>query len=202
MRLKKLHRWLAVISIAACVALVALWIRGYRHADDVAWCRGIHSVAITASDGAVFVLVSPPLPSEKPARLHFDSTTPFIASVVADEFVPESGAKKSRMWRIGPRPGSSYSYSQPDGEWRRSSRLVGLPAGFRYSYRADKSRHAALLPLWPLVLLTMLLPLFHARMLLRARATSKKNRCPGCDYDLRATPQRCPECGLIQKEAS
>src|SRR5688572_312021 len=52
------------------------------------------------------------------------------------------------------------------------------------------------LPLWLIALLSATPPtlalVHHRRRARRARATL----CPNCGYDLRATPDRCPECGL------
>jgi hypothetical protein len=55
------------------------------------------------------------------------------------------------------------------------------------------------IPYWPFAVAAGVLPLAHARGVERRRfiAEFRRNRglCPVCAYDLRATPDRCPECG-------
>jgi hypothetical protein len=50
-------------------------------------------------------------------------------------------------------------------------------------------------PYWALMASTIVTPaswLLHRH---RRRRRRKEGRCPACGYDLRATPERCPECG-------
>ena len=44
---------------------------------------------------------------------------------------------------------------------------------------------------------SMLVGTAHAILSWRARRRLGAGLCPGCGYDLRATPDRCPECGRV-----
>jgi hypothetical protein len=57
---------------------------------------------------------------------------------------------------------------------------------------------SAAVPCWVLVALTGLLPLWASSRYgnyRQRRARTRSGRCGVCGYDLRATPDRCPECG-------
>lgn len=54
---------------------------------------------------------------------------------------------------------------------------------------------AWIIPLWPVFALTFLPAIGYTCRLLVGRRRARKGCCPRCNYDLRATPGRCPECG-------
>jgi hypothetical protein len=56
------------------------------------------------------------------------------------------------------------------------------------------------IPLWMVALGAAALPAYRGMLWRRERAERRRERsgcCPNCGYDLRASPERCPECGAI-----
>ena len=76
--------------------------------------------------------------------------------------------------------------------------------GFAHRSRRDASArfHAITFPLWLPTSLFAALPLTRFALLIRRRRRSGEGRCASCGYDLRATPDRCPECGSAPAGAS
>jgi hypothetical protein len=53
------------------------------------------------------------------------------------------------------------------------------------------------LPIWVIFAAGCPLPLSYAVKALCRQRRARLNHCRRCGYDLRATPDRCPECGMI-----
>jgi hypothetical protein len=119
------------------------------------------------------------------------------------------------VWRLS---GSVYATPEQQLFWtqRRIAALEGRPLYLQYEY--DRGLHAALqryrasvdgdfwrvnwrrlllvIALW--VVLVQLFE-FSSGLLQRIWRTHRilSGHCPTCGYDLRATPERCPECGAV-----
>jgi hypothetical protein len=81
----------------------------------------------------------------------------------------------------------------PEVSMRRLEAKVAISQTYRNSH------WSFLLPAWVPTLATLLLPLLWARTRwwnYRSRDAGA-HRCRSCGYDLRATPDRCPECGTL-----
>ena len=60
---------------------------------------------------------------------------------------------------------------------------------------------AVCIPYWSIGLLAGIAPFVSLTRLRRRRNRVRNRHCPICDYDLRATPERCPECGTVPEKA-
>jgi hypothetical protein len=74
--------------------------------------------------------------------------------------------------------------------------------------RADQRRGAPkatlFIPYWLLILLAAPWPVWRGRQYLVERARrgrEARGLCWGCGYDLRITPERCPECGSVPRRS-
>jgi hypothetical protein len=57
-------------------------------------------------------------------------------------------------------------------------------------------------PLWPLVILAAILPAIWIVLAVRRAKRGKEGFCGKCGYDLRASPERCSECGTLVSTGS
>src|SRR5688500_15322500 len=101
-----------------------------------------------------------------------------------------------------PAPPGSYEYAV-----QSLSRSDGFGISYhRWNMTAGRAAPAPVLgtfaelrisPGWPALISLILLSLFARLVLTHRRAARKATRCRECGYDLRATPERCPECGSV-----
>jgi hypothetical protein len=66
-----------------------------------------------------------------------------------------------------------------------------------FEYIRDNGGGFVVVPIWCLMLPAMILPSVKVRSLIARRRRVMPGRCRVCSYDLRATPDRCPECGAV-----
>ena len=90
-----------------------------------------------------------------------------------------------------------------DYDWQHARSRLAL-AGFWYldAEPQIKSYRIVYVPPWFIVLLFAIPPAQQIRRWRRARKRELADRCRVCGYDLRATPDRCPECGELTAAAT
>jgi hypothetical protein len=89
-------------------------------------------------------------------------------------------------------PSTDGFHSWRDGTtlWVRS--FFGDPRGPRVRCVA----RSWTIPLWPLILVAAVFPVLRIKSYPKRKET-RQGHCVCCGYDLRATPDRCPECGTV-----
>jgi hypothetical protein len=113
----------------------------------------------------------------------------FQACVVFGENKPERIDARAVQWYGPDRP--VYMWIPP------SSRFLDFRWG-RDRFRPSLQQWRLVVPYWFVAILSGIHPLRSARAIILARRTLPQTaKCVRCGYDLRATPERCPECGTL-----
>lgn len=196
---------LTALSLLLCIAAAIFWARSYRKtttlgpADATQFISGNHWAEIGSTSGKFYLLlngtgfVASYNPPSRECR--FTVTSP-IAQVQANS-IREAIAFP---WRD--------SMSQHDwffGSWeeKRIRPPIFQPSITTFPPRPAPAswptyRMLTLQP-WSVVAALAILPLLRLPIWLLRRRQARNRRqvglCPNCQYDLRATPHRCPECG-------
>lgn len=114
------------------------------------------------------------------------------------------GRGSLRLWRSPADPTAPYQAGTPAGTATApDAEMVFDVAGFsvrRGGSPFNSTVFAA--PLWGLTTVAGVLPIGWLILAARRSRRSGRGMCRNCGYDLRATPDRCPECGTVPGKAT
>jgi len=191
---RRLFNRLAGLSLLLCVGFSILWVRSriFNEEDEVLWGREdgrVLQVWTTAPRADLCVYLTGRWRHVRVAQWGRTDEYYFMGSVNPD-------------WN-----GRTFFYSSNYNDW------VSIEKVWKYD-KTSGGPLAALspevpmvigrVPLWFLVAVAAALPatkILVSLATLRRRRRKERGLCLTCGYDLRATPDRCPECGKLPEQA-
>jgi hypothetical protein len=186
-----LRRTLVTISLLLFLATIFLWAYSRRRPDGWAWSDGVlvptggYQIAwrkmLFVSDGRVLYVRD----RNMGRRAYSERMTPDVADGAKAFFDTPSPAT----------PLQPPSFSRRFAGFEHTV-LYGYPMiASSFNPPMPDLTHIRAMPLWPPAVLFALLPAHALYRAIRGRRLAK-HECPNCGYDMRATPDRCPECGM------
>jgi hypothetical protein len=188
---------LTALSLVLCVAACVLWARSHGGSEHVEVGRrrvsrerevcSWRASWASAAGGASLTLVR--------------STRNYTEEVAWWVLATELG----RPLRVSYRRDDSAAYPDWSGSPGRrrwagfglGSSVTGTPAGMRGRY--SEAACGVVVPYWAVCAMPAVVPAVRLAHTLRRRRRRSLGLCPSCGYNLRATPDRCPECGTAAR---
>ena len=181
---------MAVASAVLCLATCVLWVRSYQVSDRLYsshwWLRGLVSNEsawwLLTGRGGVGIGHRVQAASESPSQIA--AFTPLVNH-------PEySWKRESPATPLYPKEGMGII--QQLGFRYEDDPVPAVFSGVSGYYREWD------VPLWLVALLFAAVPVCQLLTARKRKRSIGKGRCAKCGYDLRATPDRCPECGTVR----
>jgi hypothetical protein len=191
-----LERAITILSSVICVAIIVAWLMSYRVQTRI----HIHNttelvdrdLSICTVGGQVFFFLDTMQhvnQDESPWGRQISGESRRLGPGEAAGIVETNGrAIRSQGWKYGGFGWFQNSFQQKNGNWNR------MPSNDVMQDRFT----CLMLPYWLLAGIALVLPLKQMGMLVwHEIRKAPAGYCKSCGYDLRATPDRCPECGAI-----
>lgn len=161
----------SALSLLLCIGTAGIWIRSFARADAISWGRKTDVTNLMFARGRCLLATirANPNPEDGGDYSFFQHQT----SPATDAATAIPPIEHGFVW-----PGIGMVWASGTLAWARF--------------------HVVMLPAWLLCGLTVLLPgwwFVSSRARRRRRVRRDHNLCLRCGYDLRASTDRCPECG-------
>ncbi|MDB5291265.1 MAG: hypothetical protein JWL69_2506 [Phycisphaerales bacterium] len=185
------------ISAAACAGGIYLWVRSYWTQDVWGWSRGDYrragAIGVATSRGKILICWYPG------ARFAYHPDDDFGHGNTFPETFTAANAPD--YWGLPMYEDASHTF-----RWTRTSRdFLGFGLKSEGKYATTTFATITLIPCWFVVSVTGLgAPGIWTMRCWKRRRDDRKRAsglCHRCGYDLRASAERCPECGAMKKSA-
>ena len=167
---RRLLNLLTALSLLLCVAAAVLWVRSYLVADILV---SPHGKVMVASEKGLIALIGFWHPSGWAAERH-----------------PQGWRWQRGKFSVTVMLARKFAFKGRLRQW--------LPVAFSRDNVGATEARTAVLRHGLLVVLTAFLPALQFTGRWRRGRWQATGLCPTCGYDLRATPERCPECGMVR----
>lgn len=162
----------SALSLLLCVATVALWIRGYWTGDSLGW----NDVG------------------RKTNRELYSAHGRFVYCASDDLYFKNPTESQT----FDPRHNDLWDWVGTFGDHQYCIYRLGIISFAKFSEGSAGIRYQIIsVPCWAAAMVFLVCPGCLAWQRLRCNRTAVSGACSSCGYDLRATPERCPECGTV-----
>jgi hypothetical protein len=176
----------SAVSLLLFVAACVLWARSYQRQGWVHWTQNgfsrCYALSLGSFPGRLSVGIEWQAADAKPLQ-HYDFIRP-----------PMSAQPGFSSWS-GDTPRSTDVYDAYAMTLPQRPDLHQFAGLAWYADQSYTSSWNLLVPHRYVVVVASALPLCWVWLSYRAMRRARRNTCPVCGYDLRASPERCPECG-------